>query len=144
MSQVSGLEFSEPDLTQFPCLRIALQAARRGGSACCVLSAANDVAVRAYLEGVLHFSQIAPVIAQTLSRHVPVVHQRVEQVLASDAWARQVSRDLVATQANGRRRAALDGVVAAWTRRNGRRGSAPHALARSARPRELLAASGGS
>ena len=63
-----GWVFFEPvDMETFACLRLALQAAREGGTAPCVLNAANEVAVHAFLQGRLRFLQIPEVIESTLN-----------------------------------------------------------------------------
>ena len=85
----SGLEFFEPDLARFPCLRIALEAASRGGTACAALSAANEVAVEALLSRHLPFTQIARVVESVVARHAPVAHPSLEDILAADRWARE-------------------------------------------------------
>lgn len=87
-TSLSSLEFREPDLVRFPCLQIAQEAARIGGSACAVLSAANDVAVGAFLQGELALAQIPQVIRGTLEQHAAIAHPSLEQVLECDRWAR--------------------------------------------------------
>jgi len=94
-TELSGLEFFEPDLDRFPCLRLALDAARRGGSACAVLSAANDTAVWAFLHEELAFSEIPRIIEETLSRHDPIAHPALDEILTVDRWARQTAHDLI-------------------------------------------------
>ena len=94
-TDMSGLQFFEPDLERFPCLRLALEAARRGGSACAVLSAANEVAVGAYLHDELAFSEIPRVIEEALDRHEPILHPTLDEVLAQDHCARQTATALV-------------------------------------------------
>ena len=96
LGSLSGGQFFEPDLERFPCLRLALEAARRGGSACAVLSAANDVAVKAYLEDELPFPEIPQLITETLRGHETIPHPTVEQVMAADAWARQTAQQAIA------------------------------------------------
>ena len=88
MTTLPALQFFEPDLERFPCLALALGAARQGGSACTVLSAANEVAVQAYLRGALSFEAIPTVIRHTLARHEVVTHPTLEEILRVDAWAR--------------------------------------------------------
>ncbi|MBI3320200.1 MAG: 1-deoxy-D-xylulose-5-phosphate reductoisomerase [Candidatus Omnitrophica bacterium] len=87
-TELSGLQFFEPDLERFPCLRLAWEAARVGGSACTVLSAANEAAVRAYLRGALVFSDIPRIIEQTLASHHPIAHPSLEEIFTADEWAR--------------------------------------------------------
>ncbi|MBI4353911.1 MAG: 1-deoxy-D-xylulose-5-phosphate reductoisomerase [Candidatus Omnitrophica bacterium] len=92
----SPLTFCEPDLERFPCLRLALEAARRGDSACAVLSAANEVAVRAYLDEELAFGEIARVIEETLAQHQAASMQTFDDILVVDAWARQTAQHISA------------------------------------------------
>ncbi len=63
---VARLDFYEPDLERFPCLRLAYEAARAGGTAPAILNAANEIAVAAFLERRIPFTRIAAVVAQTL------------------------------------------------------------------------------
>lgn len=95
LTQLGTLRFFEPDLEQFPCLRIALGAAAAGGSACVVLNGANDAAVHAYLEDQIPFTEIARVIADTAERHSPIAHPTLEDILAADAWARATAQELI-------------------------------------------------
>ena len=95
LTELSALRFFEPDLEQFPCLRLALDAAAAGGSACVVLNGANDVAVHAYLEEQLSFIDIPRVIAETLEQHTPIPHPTLDEVLAVDTWSRQTAQEFI-------------------------------------------------
>lgn len=87
-SVLSRLDFETPDLEAFPCLGLAYHAGRQGGTAPAALSGANEVAVDAFLNGRIAWSDIAAVIELTLS-DLPVVDpQGVEDVLAVDREAR--------------------------------------------------------
>jgi 1-deoxy-D-xylulose-5-phosphate reductoisomerase len=86
---LSGLTFFQPDLERFPCLRMALDAARTGGSMPVVLNAANEVAVSAFLKEQLDYEGIPAVIEQTMERHLPVLPMDLEEILAIDDWARR-------------------------------------------------------
>ena len=68
LAAVGALTFEPPDLDAFPCLRLAREAAAAGGTGPCVLNAANEVAVHAFLGGRLPFMGIPAVIEQTLER----------------------------------------------------------------------------
>src|SRR5207302_1579146 len=68
LARVGELNFEPVDFDAFPCLALALQAARRGGTAPCILNAANEVAVHAFLAGRLRFLEIPGVIEQTLEQ----------------------------------------------------------------------------
>ena len=91
-----GLQFFEPDLERFPCLRLALEAARQGGTAPAALSAANDAAVGAYLREEIAFTEIPRVIEETLAHHRVIEHPTLEQILEADGWARNTAQRLVA------------------------------------------------
>jgi len=93
LTEASGLEFFEPDLTRFPCLAVALDAARIGGTACAVLSAANDVAVEAFLADGITLGQVPELIRRVLDRHRPAAAPGLEEILRVDEWARTVARE---------------------------------------------------
>lgn len=94
-TQLEALRFYEPDLQRFPCLRLALDAAAAGGSACVVLNGANEVAVQAYLDDHIAFADIPRVIAETLERHSPMPHPTLDDTLHIDTWARTTAQELV-------------------------------------------------
>ena len=95
LAGLAGWHFIEPDVDRYPCLRLALEAARVGGSACTVLSAANDTAVWAYLQGTLAFMEIPRVIDETLRQHEPQPHPTLPEIQTADAWARAMARELI-------------------------------------------------
>jgi 1-deoxy-D-xylulose-5-phosphate reductoisomerase len=86
-TEVSQLTFEAPDLDAFPCLRLAFEAGRAGGSAPAVLSGANEVAVAAFLDGRIPWSAIAQVAAAALDAGTGNVHD-VADVLEADRVAR--------------------------------------------------------
>lgn len=92
------LEFEEVDRQTFPAVDLAFDAARRGGTAPCVLNAADEVAVEAFLAGQIGFLAIVDVVAETLQRAAwePELTS-VDQVLAADAEARALASELVAS-----------------------------------------------
>ncbi len=97
LAAVGELTFESVDLNAFPCLRLAREAALAGGTAPCVLNAANEVAVHAFLEGRLHFNGIPAVIERTLSE-LPVVPVRAfESLYEADREAREVAGEAVAS-----------------------------------------------
>jgi 1-deoxy-D-xylulose-5-phosphate reductoisomerase len=99
LAEVGSLAFEPPDEETFPCLRLAREAGSAGGTAPCVLNAANEVAVGAFLEGRLSFLGIAAVIEATLEQ---VGHGRVhsfETLYDADASARAVAAELIAQDA---------------------------------------------
>ena len=99
LMEVGQLTFHEPDTEKFPCLRLARQALVRGGSAAVVLNAANEVAVAAFLEGRLRFTQIAEVIAEALDRVPARELASIEECVAVDREARWVADEILRLQA---------------------------------------------
>jgi len=100
-SQARTLTFEAPDRTVFRCIDLAYDAGRRGGSAPAWLSAANEVAVEAFLDGALPWSAIADVVAETLDGWVDDHVDQVEGVLAADAEARRRATEIVARRLPG-------------------------------------------
>jgi 1-deoxy-D-xylulose-5-phosphate reductoisomerase len=94
-STPSTLTFEPPDRTVFRCIDLAYEAGRRGGSAPAWLSAANEVAVEAFLAGALPWGAIADVVAGTLESWRDETVDQVESVLAADAEARRRAHDIV-------------------------------------------------
>ena len=95
LTEVGPLHFVPPDLEQFPCLRLALEAAEAGGSACVVLNGANDTAVQAYLDDQIAFLDIPRVITEALDQHTPVPQPSLDEILSIDAWARTTTQELI-------------------------------------------------
>jgi 1-deoxy-D-xylulose-5-phosphate reductoisomerase len=95
LAAVGALTFEEPDLATFACLRLALAAGEAGGTAPCVLNAADEVAVAAFLDGRIPFTGIAAVIEAVLEEMParPITH--FDDLFATDAEARQRSQDQV-------------------------------------------------
>jgi len=97
LAAVGELTFEPVDVDAFPCLRLAREAALAGGTAPCVLNAANEVAVHAFLEGRLHFNGIPEVIERTLAG-LPVAPVRAfESLYEADREAREVAGEAVAS-----------------------------------------------
>jgi 1-deoxy-D-xylulose-5-phosphate reductoisomerase len=93
---VGALTFEAVDIDAFPCLRLAREAAREGGTAPCVLNAANEVAVHAFLEGSLRFLEIPSVIERTLSQLGSEPVRAFESLYEADREARTVAGEAVA------------------------------------------------
>jgi 1-deoxy-D-xylulose-5-phosphate reductoisomerase len=99
LKMIGALNFSSVDLKQFPCLGLALEAGRRGGTYPAVLAAADEVAVQHFLAGHIRFLDISYAIADTLAAHVPAHEPDLEQVLEADAWARSYAEEWVRAKA---------------------------------------------
>ena len=91
-----ALTFEAPDVETFGCLRLAREAAEAGGTAPCVLNAANEVAVYAFLRGELAFSGIARVIESTLAELPARPVRHFSDLYSADAEAREVARGVAA------------------------------------------------
>jgi 1-deoxy-D-xylulose-5-phosphate reductoisomerase len=98
-SQGMILEFAPPDLETFPCLALARAAGEAGGTAPCVLNAANEVAVESFLTGGIPFLGIPEVVERTLSQVSAPPASSLDDLLAVDAEARRaagsMSREVV-------------------------------------------------
>jgi 1-deoxy-D-xylulose-5-phosphate reductoisomerase len=99
LTALGTLSFGIPRQDRFPCLGLALEAGRRGGTAPAVLAAADEIAVENFLAGYIRFTDIARVIEDTLSAHSEVGNPSLEQVLEADRWARTYAGDLVRAKA---------------------------------------------
>jgi 1-deoxy-D-xylulose-5-phosphate reductoisomerase len=99
LAQVGALTFEPVDDEAFPCLRLAREAASAGGTAPCVLNAANEVAVHAFLDGRLSFLGIAEVIESALERLSPAPVRAFESLYEADREARALAAELVAVRA---------------------------------------------
>ncbi len=96
---LGALTFEAVDAETFACLRLAREAALAGGTAPCVLNAANEVAVHAFLAGRLRFLDIAAVIEETLERLPSKQVHSFNSLIDADAEARRVAGDLAAARA---------------------------------------------
>ena len=96
VSDLRHLDFTPPDLTKFPCLRLAYEAAEAGGGKTVALNAADEVAVAAFLEGRIRFNQIPQVIEEVLTATNARAMESIEMVLAVDAEARRHAQERVA------------------------------------------------
>ena len=93
-ADVAQLHFEALDMARFPCFRLALEAARRGGTYPCVLVGADEEAVALFLEGKIGLPGIAELIEMVLERHQSVEQPDVPAVLEACAWARRTAREL--------------------------------------------------
>ena len=92
LAKLGSLTFEEPDVDRFPALELARRAGEIGGTMPAVLNAANEVAVEAFVNRKLNFVQITETVRRTMDAHKVVSHPTLDQILESDAWARQEAR----------------------------------------------------
>ncbi|MGB8540395.1 MAG: 1-deoxy-D-xylulose-5-phosphate reductoisomerase [Candidatus Acidiferrales bacterium] len=92
-STLRKLEFEEVPARKFPCLALAKAALKQGGPLPCALNAADEIAVAAFLDGKLSFSDIAVVIERVLERMPRCAFNKIDDVLAADGEARRLARE---------------------------------------------------
>jgi 1-deoxy-D-xylulose-5-phosphate reductoisomerase len=93
---VGALHFGTPDKRRFPCLQLAMEAGRRGGTYPAVMAAADEVAVSRFLDGEVGFLDIPSIIEEVMSKHDTVREPSLGEVLSADAWAREAAASLTA------------------------------------------------
>ncbi|QNA89352.1 1-deoxy-D-xylulose-5-phosphate reductoisomerase [Massilia sp. Dwa41.01b] len=96
LTQMAALQFYQPDYARFPCLALAFDALRAGGTAPALLNAANEIAVEAFLERRIGFRDIDRVLRRVMDENAHGAAGDIEAVMAQDARARQAARDIVA------------------------------------------------
>ena len=96
LEAMGSLSFQEPDDERFPCLRLAYRALGLAGTAPAVLSAADEVAVAAFLDGRLAFADIHSVLRDVLALERPAAAGTLDSILQADSWARQRAEETIA------------------------------------------------
>ncbi len=96
LAALSQLDFQTPDLTRFPCLRLAYEAAAASQNHCIALNAADEIAVAAFLDGQLSFNGIPRTIERVLALTTSGSPASIPEVLAADLLAREQATELVA------------------------------------------------
>lgn len=95
LMDLKSLNFEEPDLEKFPCLKIAQEVANENNTLPCVLNAANEVVVESFLDGQIGFEMIATEIKRILASHNPVPSPELKDILSADKWARLEAKRLL-------------------------------------------------
>jgi 1-deoxy-D-xylulose-5-phosphate reductoisomerase len=93
-SNIKELNFEQPDLATFPCLKLAIEAGKKGGTYPAVLCATDEVAVELFLSQRIKFTDIARLVERTLAEHKAIARPTLEEIMAADAWAREKARQL--------------------------------------------------
>jgi 1-deoxy-D-xylulose-5-phosphate reductoisomerase len=88
-SQISALKFEQVDYAQFPCLKLAIEAGKRGGTYPAVLCGADEAGVDLFLKNIIRFTRIPQLIEKVIQKHQYIEHPELEQILEADLWARQ-------------------------------------------------------
>lgn len=92
-TKIDKLDFEQPDMEAFPCLKLAIDAGKEGGTATAVLCAADEIAVSLFLSHRIKFNHIAQLIAKTLDKHRIIKQPALEDIYAADSWAREAAAD---------------------------------------------------
>ncbi len=92
---IGRFDFEKPDLDRFPCLALAFEAVRQGGTLPAVLNAANEEAVAAFLDKQIEFIDIPVIIEKTMQNHVAVASPDLDEIMAADRWAREAAADSI-------------------------------------------------
>ena len=99
LTEIGTLTFCKPDHDRFPCLRLGYESLRIGGTMPAAMNAANEIAVDAFLNGGIRFTDISDIIQSTMQAHTPQPVLSVEAALEADRWAREKADSLVHTLA---------------------------------------------
>ncbi|BCU82072.1 1-deoxy-D-xylulose 5-phosphate reductoisomerase 1 [Polycladomyces abyssicola] len=91
--ELGSLHFRRADFDRYPCLRMAYEAGRIGGTMPTVLNAANEVAVERFLAREISFLEMEKVIERVMERHQPITEPSLEAIDEADRWARSVAYD---------------------------------------------------
>jgi 1-deoxy-D-xylulose-5-phosphate reductoisomerase len=94
-SKIVTLEFQSPDTKKFPCIALAYEALKKGGNASCILNAANETAVDAFLSDKIKFLQIAEIIEKTMNITTFIKNPDISDYIATDIEARQKTKELL-------------------------------------------------
>jgi len=93
--KVGIFEFFRPDIEKFPSLRLAYEAGKAGGTMPAVLNAANEVAVDAFLEEIIRFTDISKIIEGVISCHQPKEFPTLAEIFEADLWARRNAKKII-------------------------------------------------
>ena len=94
-SELATLTFERPDLERFPCLALAYKALEKGGNATCIMNGANEVAVAAFLEGKIRFTEIPELIEKTSARCTFLTNPDIDQIYSTDFEAKRITSEIV-------------------------------------------------
>jgi len=97
---MKDLTFSRPDTARFPCLRLAVDAIKQGGTCPAALCAADETAVEMFLAGQIRFTDIPEILEQVLNEHTPVTKPSLDDILEADTAARKITRRIMANRSN--------------------------------------------
>jgi 1-deoxy-D-xylulose-5-phosphate reductoisomerase len=94
LTMIRQLNFQKPDRAKFPCVDLAYEAGKKGGTYPAVLNAANEIAVSRFLKGDISFVQIPKIIDKVLAKYRPLTNGTLDGILNADLWARTEARSI--------------------------------------------------
>ena len=95
LTEVAKLEFFKPDFKKFQCLQIAYKCAKIGGTMTAVMSAANEVAVRYFLDRKITFDMIPIIIEKVIKKHKVIKSKNISKYIEADLWARETAYSII-------------------------------------------------
>ncbi len=95
LATIHALTFESPNFSKFPCLRLAFDALQQGGALPSVMNAANEIAVSAFLDGRIRFTDIPVIVEKTMAEHAVDPAPDLDAILAADQWSRLKSQSKV-------------------------------------------------
>ncbi|MGQ9462418.1 MAG: 1-deoxy-D-xylulose-5-phosphate reductoisomerase [Candidatus Fervidibacter sp.] len=101
LTKIGSLTFEPPDENRFPCLRLAKLAVQIGGTMPAVMNAADEIAVSAFLQRQIGFTDIPAVVEAVMERHQPITNPDLSTVWKVDEWARETASEFIRRKASG-------------------------------------------
>lgn len=95
LTKVKELTFGQPDIQKFPLLQLAYEVLKQGGAYPCLLNAADEIAVEAFLKKKIQFDQIPQIVKETLSSYKEGSVRTLEEILEVDEWGRRYATDII-------------------------------------------------
>ncbi|UCD35087.1 MAG: 1-deoxy-D-xylulose-5-phosphate reductoisomerase [Nitrospiraceae bacterium] len=95
LARIGELTFREPDREKYPCLALTFEALRGGGTMPCVLNAANEIAVEAFLNEEISFMDIPRVVSETMAGHRPGSGETIDDVMHASEWAMKRAAEII-------------------------------------------------
>ncbi len=94
-AEIGRLDFEEPDTDRFPSLKLARRAGEIGGTLPAVLNAANEIAVQAFCDRQISFTDITTTVSRTMDSHEIIDHPALDEILSADTWAREAASQIL-------------------------------------------------
>lgn len=94
VTKIGALTFEDPDINNFPCLKLAYDALKIGGSMPTVLNAANEVSVELFLRKKIGFMDIPKINESIMNKHSVIYDLNIHKIIEIDEWARQIAREI--------------------------------------------------